>query len=211
MLDPSQRRSYNRNLMPEEVLVVPRERLFPSDGFHGFSTEGVERYLAAIAAHAHFVARAEVEDNPGLKQIIPYVVLRHRDRVFLVKRTSGGSEARLREKFSIGIGGHINPEDVGDAADPVAAGMRRELEEEVQVPAGWQVRPVGSLNDDREAVGSVHFGLVYVADLPTAEVQVRERGKLEGAFATLEEIRAVYTKLETWSQFILDAMDRRAF
>jgi predicted NUDIX family phosphoesterase len=197
--------------MPEEVLVVPRERLFPSDGFHGFSGEGIEQYLAAISAHAYFVPRAEVEDNPGLKQIIPYVVLRHRDRVFLVKRTRGGSEARLREKFSIGIGGHINPEDVGDAADPVEAGMRRELEEEVQVPPGWQVRPVGSLNDDHEAVGSVHFGLVYVADLPSAEVRVRESGKLEGAFASIEEIHAVYEKLETWSQFIVDAMARRAF
>ena len=197
--------------MREDVLVVPRQRLFPSGAFHGFSSEGVERYLAAIAAHAFFAPRAGVEDDPGLKQIIPYVVLRHRDRVFLVKRTRGGSEERLLEKFSIGIGGHINPEDVGDAADPVQAGMRRELEEEVQVPAGWQVRPVGSLNDDQEAVGSVHFGLVYVADLPSPEVRVREIGKLQGAFATLEEIRNVYAKLETWSQFVVDAVERRAF
>ena len=197
--------------MREDVLVVPRERLFPSGAFHGFSSDGVERYLAVIAAHAFFVPRAGVEDDPGLKQIIPYVVLRHGDRVFLVKRTRGGSEERLREKFSLGIGGHINPEDVGDAADPVQAGMRRELEEEVQVPAGWQVRPVGSLNDDQEAVGSVHFGLVYVADLPSPEVRVRETGKLQGAFATFEEIHSVYAKLETWSQFIVDAIGRRAF
>lgn len=197
--------------MSEAVLVVPRARLLPSDAFHGFSGARIEQYLAAISAHARFVPRAEVEDDPGLKQIIPYVVLRHQDRIFLVKRTRAGSEARLREKFSIGIGGHINPEDVGDAADPVEAGMRRELEEEVQVPRGWQVRPVGALNDDQEAVGSVHFGLVYVADLPSAEVRVRERRKLEGAFASIEEIQAVYEKLETWSQFIVDAMARRAF
>ena len=197
--------------MAEDVLVVPRAHLFHSGAFHGFSAEGVGRYLAAIAAYAVFVPRAGVEDDPGLKQIIPYVVLRHRDRIFLVKRTRGGSEERLREKFSIGIGGHINPEDTGDAADPVEAGMRRELEEEVYVPAGWQVRPVGALNDDQEAVGSVHFGLVYVADLPSAEVRVRETGKLAGAFATLEEIHDVYARLETWSQFIVAAIDRRAF
>jgi predicted NUDIX family phosphoesterase len=197
--------------MGEDVLVVSRERLFASGAFHGFSAEGIERHLAVIAEHAFFVPRAGVEDDPGLKQIIPYVVLRHGDRIFLVKRTRGGSEERLREKFSVGIGGHINPEDVGDAADPVEAGMRRELEEEVHVPAGWRVRPVGALNDDQEAVGSVHFGLVFVADLPSAEVRVRETGKLVGAFATLEEIRGVYASLETWSQFIVDAIDRRAF
>lgn len=195
--------------MPEEVLVVPRECLFPSGGFHGFSDEGIERYLTAISAHAFFAARGAVEHNPDLKQIIPYVVLRHDGRVFLVRRTRGGSEARLREKFSVGIGGHINPEDVADAADPLAAGMRRELEEEVEVPPGWQARPVGSLNDDQESVGSVHFGLVYVADLTSPDVRVRETEKLQGAFASLEEIRAVYPRLETWSQFIVDAMGRR--
>ena len=197
--------------MGEDVLVVPRDRLFLSGAFHGFSAEGIARYLAAIAEHAFFVPRVGVENDPRLKQIIPYVVLRNGDRIFLVERTRGGSEERLREKFSIGIGGHINPEDIGDAADPVEAGMRRELEEEVHVPAGWQVRPVGALNDDQEAVGSVHFGLVYVADLPSAEVRVRETAKLVGTFATLQEIHDVYARLETWSQFIVDAIDRRAF
>ena len=72
--------------VPEEVLVVPRTHLFPAGGFHGFSAEGLPGYLAAIAAHAYFAPRARVEDDPGLKQIIPYVVLRHQDRIFLVRR-----------------------------------------------------------------------------------------------------------------------------
>ena len=194
--------------MPEEVLVVPRTHLFPSGGFHGFSTEGLPGYLAAIAAHAYFAPRARVEDDPGLKQIIPYVVLRHQDRIFLVRRTRAGSEERLREKLSVGLGGHINPEDVADA-DPVDAGMRRELTEEVEVPPGWRARSVGVINDDIEPVGRVHFGLVYIADLPTPEVQVRERSKLAGAFATPQEVRAAYDRLETWSQFIVDAIDLR--
>jgi predicted NUDIX family phosphoesterase len=192
--------------MPEEVLVVRRVRLFPAGAFHGFSSEGVERYLSTIAAHAFFAARDRVEHDPSLKQIIPYVVLRHQDSVFLVRRTRAGSEERLREKFSIGIGGHINPEDVGDAIDPVEAGMRRELTEEVDVPPGWQARAVGVLNDDEEAVGSVHFGLVYVADLPSTDVRIRETAKLQGAFATPDEVREAYPRLETWSQFIVDAI-----
>jgi len=195
--------------VPEEVLVVPRAQLFPAGGFHGFSADGLAGYLAAIAAHAYFAPRARVEDDPSLKQIIPYVVLRYQDRIFLVRRTRAGSEERLREKLSVGLGGHINPEDVADAADPVDAGMRRELAEEVDVPAGWRARPVGVINDDLEAVGRVHFGLVYLADLPTADVRVRERSKLAGAFATLDEVRAAYDRLETWSQFVVDAIDLR--
>lgn len=192
--------------MREEVLVVRRAQLFPAGAFHGFSSEGVERYLATIGAHAVFAPRDRVEHDPSLKQIIPYVVLRHRQCIFLVWRTRAGSEERLREKYSIGIGGHINPADGGDAIDPVEAGMRRELTEEVDVPAGWQARAVGVLNDDEEAVGSVHFGLVYVVDLPSTGVRVRETAKLQGAFATPQELREVYPRLETWSQFVVDAI-----
>jgi predicted NUDIX family phosphoesterase len=195
--------------MPEEVLVVPRVHLFPSGGFHGFSTGNVQGYLAAIAAHAFFAPRDRVEEDPSLKQIIPYVVLRHEERIFLVHRTQSGAEARLREKLSIGLGGHITPNDVGDAADPVEAGMQRELTEEVEVPHGWRARPVGVLNDDIEPVGRVHFGLVYIADLPSSAVRVRETSKLHGEFATLAEIRAAFAQLETWSQFVVDAIDLR--
>ena len=190
--------------MPEEVLVVARARLLPPAGIHGFASEGLSSYLSVIARHAFFAPRERVEHDPTLKQIIPYVILRHADRIFLVQRTRAGAEHRLREKFSIGLGGHITPEDVADAADPVEAGMRRELAEEVEVPPGWHAQPVGVLNDDVEQVGRVHFGVVYVADLPSPAVRVRETTKLAGGFATREEIRAVYDRLESWSQFVVD-------
>lgn len=193
--------------MSEAVLVVPRAVLFPNGGFYGFSCEGLSTYLAAIAAHAFFADRDRVEDDPGLKQIIPYVVLRHRDRIFLVRRTAGGAEARLREKLSIGLGGHITPQDTGDAADPITAGMEREVTEEVALPPGWRATPVGVLNDDVEPVGRVHFGLVYIAELPSSDVRVRETTKLSGAFATRDEIRDAYPRLESWSRFIVDGID----
>ena len=193
--------------MPEDVLVVPRARLFPSGAFYGFSHEGMSTYLAAIAAHAFFAPRDHVEDDTTLKQVIPYVVLRHRDRIFLVERTRAGNEARLREKLSIGLGGHIAPADATDAADPLSAGMERELAEEVDLPRGWSVHPVGVLNDDVEPVGRVHFGIVYIADLSSPDVRVRETAKLRGAFVTRDEVRHAYPRMESWSQFVVDAVD----
>jgi len=191
----------------EEVLVVPRMQLLPSEGLHGFSRENLQGYLSAIAGRAFFARRADVEDDPSLKQIIPYVVLRYRDRIFLVRRTQAGAEVRLREKLSIGIGGHITREDVAGAADLVEAGMARELMEEVEVPDGWRARPVGVLNDDFEPVGRVHFGLVYLADLPSSDIRIRETDKLDGAFATMQEIHEAHARLETWSQFVVDGLD----
>jgi predicted NUDIX family phosphoesterase len=193
--------------MPEDVLVVPRPLLFPNGGFHGFSMEGLHGYLAIIAAHAFFAARDRVEEDPSLKQIIPYVILRYQDRIFLVERTRGGAEVRLRDKLSIGLGGHITPKDTAEAADPVASGMERELTEEVALPSGWRAKPIGVLNDDVEAVGRVHFGLVYIADLPSPDVRIRETTKLAGAFATREEIQTAYPRLESWSQFVVDGVN----
>ena len=179
---------------PEQVLVVPRTSLFPQGSFHGFSGKGLGAYLRMIKKHAFFAPRDAVENDPSLKQIIPYVILRYSDRIFLVERTRGGSEARLRNKLSIGLGGHINPGDGDATSDRVTAGMKRELTEEVDLPAGWHARPIGLLNDDVEAVGRVHFALVYIADLLSPNVRVRETSKLTGTFATHEEIRAAYPR-----------------
>jgi predicted NUDIX family phosphoesterase len=222
--------------VPEQVLVVPRDRLLRTGGFHGFRREGLAGYLAAIAGHAFFARRDQVEDDPTLKQIIPYTVVRHDGRIFLVGRTRRGSETRLREKLSIGLGGHINPVDnqpdlFPEAAEGIAgsgaaasesgagpepgqpagslvdAAMARELTEEVDLPEGWRARAVGVLNDDVEPVGRVHFGLVYVADVRSPDVRIRETAKLTGAFATMADVRDAYPRLESWSQFILDGVD----
>ena len=85
--------------------------------------------------------------------------------------------------------------------------MERELTEEVMLPAGWHAVPIGVLNNDTDAVGQVHFGLVYLADVPSADVRVRETSKLAGAFACWQEVYAVYAHLESWSQLVVDAID----
>ena len=66
--------------------------------------------------------------------------------------------------------------------------------------------PVGLLNDDTTAVGAVHVGFVYLADAAGRPVAIRETEKLEGAFATTEEVAAVRDGLETWSRLVFDTL-----
>lgn len=47
--------------------MVPRARLFPNGGFYGFKREGLSDFLTAIAGHAFFARRDQVEDDPSLK------------------------------------------------------------------------------------------------------------------------------------------------
>ena len=79
-----------------------------------------------MRANGEFRPRAEMENDRTWKQVIPYLVLRDGPRYFLMRRTQAGTDARLHDRWSIGVGGHLNPGD-GD----LTGVLRREWREEV--------------------------------------------------------------------------------
>jgi predicted NUDIX family phosphoesterase len=194
----------------EFVLVVPRYRLFPDRFPHGFAPfDGGERdvWLGRIREHGFFVERRHAESNPDLKQVIPYATFERGEDLFLMRRLGKGGEARLHGKLSVGVGGHINPVD--GAEDALAAGLQREIDEEVAVDGPWHAEPAGILNDDSTAVGAVHFGLVYRVTV-NGDVRIRENESLEGALTPRAEVarllREERPRFETWSALLLDAL-----
>ncbi len=192
-------------MTPEEsVLVVPRTTVIEGPGWRGVTEQGVERVLAAVESHGRFEPRGRMEADPSFKQVIPYLVLRDGQRYFLMRRSRAGGDARLHDRYSIGIGGHLNPGD-GD----VAGGLLREWREEVDAPFVPEFQVVGLINDDETEVGSVHLGIVFVADAAGRPVSVRETAKLQGAFAEVSAVAAVREDLETWSALVFDHLERR--
>jgi predicted NUDIX family phosphoesterase len=190
------------------VLVLPRGCIPGGCDFHGIRrVEAGELAVlrAAVAAHGRYLDRASAEVDAAHKQLIPYVVVRDGERVFLMHRTDAGGDARLHGKASIGVGGHLNPVDDGE--DALMAGLRREWAEELE--AEWEPRfeLVGLLNDDTNPVGSVHLGVVFTVDAAGRGVDVREHDKLIGAFAGPAEIRASWDRLETWSRHAAEALE----
>ena len=188
----------------ELVLGIERERVMGTDAWLGILHGDIEPYLAAFAKHGEFRRRGDAERDPTFKQIIPYLLMRDGDRLFLMKRSRAGGDARLFDRFSIGIGGHLDPGD-GD----VLGGLRREFSEEMT--ADWDPEPelLGLLNDDRELVGQVHLGVVFTAEARGRGLDVRETDKLAGGFATHVEVSEVYENLETWSQHVFDFVTQR--
>ena len=187
--------------VPEQVYVVPRAAIMPSQAWRGVRTTDLADTLAVIERTGRFADRPAMELDPDFKQIIPYLVVRDGPRWFLMRRTRAGGDARLHDRWSIGLGGHLNPGD-----RDLAGGLEREWREEVRADFVPDCRLVGLLNDDDTEVGRVHLGVVYRADVGGRHMSIRETEKLSGAFASTREVEAVRAELESWSRFVLDSL-----
>jgi len=193
--------------MTERVLVLLRADVPGGCDFQGIrqaDADALEELRSAVAVQGRYLDRAAAEEDSSFKQLIPYVVVRDGERIFLMHRTDAGSDKRLHGKASIGVGGHLNPVDEG--ADALMAGLRREWSEELD--AAWEpdFKLIGLLNDDTNPVGAVHLGVVFSVDAAGRTVDVREREKLTGGFVGATEVVAKWDRLETWSQFVAAAL-----
>ena len=189
----------------EQVLVVPREAVIDGDGWLGVRAADIDAFSATVARMGRFADRSAMEADPAFKQVIPYLVLRDGDRYFLMRRTRAGGDVRLHDRWSIGVGGHLNPGD-GD----LDGGLRREWDEELVATFRPEFTFVGLLNDDTTDVGRVHLGAVYETDAAGHDVAIRETDKLSGAFATPVEVAAVADDLETWSRLVFEFLEPRS-
>jgi len=197
----------------EENVLVVRRSLFDALGsFHGLNFEP-QKYLAALLSRGNnfFLPRSQAENDPAHKQIIPYVIVAHRDKVLYYVRGKKAGEQRLVSKGSIGIGGHMNDTDESLFAfdeNAYRAGVAREVHEEITIGSTFEDRIVALLNDDSTEVGRVHLGIVHVFKLAEPKVEKREAMITNLSFLSREELVSRRDTLETWSQLCVDSLDR---
>lgn len=158
---------------PERILCsraadLPRAWL-PEAGAVPLDEAALLDALASITPH--WPARSAAENEPAFKQWIPYVLLQDPHGQFAAYPRRG-TEARLHGLWSIGLGGHINPQDhTAASADhdlrrfwqhTIWSGLRRELHEEFPAAACGATRFLGLIHESRTAVGRVHLGAVFL-------------------------------------------------
>lgn len=188
----------------ELVFVVPRSAVPDGAGWYGMRTEGLDDFVEALERDGRYEPRAAMETDPSFKQVIPYLVLRDGSRYFLMQRTAAGGDARLHHRFSIGVGGHLNPGDGG-----ILGGLRREWDEELVADFYPEFSLVAMLNDDTTQVGAVHLGAVFAADVAGRPVDIRETDKLSGTFAESADVASVVDRMETWSRLCFEFFEAR--
>ncbi len=188
----------------EHVLVIPR-RLFDELGaFEGFQGDASTYLEAMLAPGANFfMERPAAEEDPTHKQLIPYSLFHHEGKFLCYQRGGKSGEKRLVAKRSVGIGGHINPVDQshdGLGETMYFNSIEREITEELVLKGTHTQKVIGLINDESNAVGQVHLGVVHFFDLSDPYVTSNEDAIQDLQWMTVEELVANHDSLETWSQ-----------
>ena len=190
----------------EQILVVQRAHLFPNTAvIHGFvPLSSFDEYMTRITNYQEFLWRSSMEENPLYKQIIPYMIFTHNNKFFLMRRRHDGNAKELRNKVTLGIGGHLRKEDTL-LSNSIAEWGKREFEEEISYQGSYKIRPLGLVNDEESMIGKVHAGFVFLLEGDSSTIQIKSEFK-EGALLSLEECLTYYDQMELWSKFAINYM-----
>jgi len=207
------------NNMEESVFA------FPTDEFWKLMTykkkgliKGNSEVLKRIVQNGLFLRRSELEEDPSFKQIIPYAIISNKEpersgvrqsqSFYLFRRTSNQTEKRLHNKFSLGVGGHMNPNDSMESKEQYLIDeLKRELYEEVKLLNGCFIEAIefiGFINDDTISVGRVHIGLLYNIHVSNKEVYINETDKMTADWIDKPNLAEFYEGMETWAKITFD-------
>lgn len=197
------------NNMEELVFAFPADALWKLIPYKKKGLiQGNRKVLKKIVQNGQFLRRRELEEDPSFKQIIPYAIISNKDSFYLFKRTSGQTEKRLHNKFSLGVGGHMNPGDSLRLKEQyLTKELIRELSEEVKLLNGCVIEDiefVGFINDDTIPVGRVHTGLLYNIHVSNKEVYINETDKMTADWINKNNLAEFYKGMETWTKIAFD-------
>ena len=163
-----------------------------------------------ISCCAVSMPRSAAENDPSYKQLIPYIILRteRENQIGCYRRK--GSEKRLHDLWSCGIGGHVNPIDTSEMSDTLEdilhQGLMRELNEEItSLPLDKMPVFRGIINEDDTEVGAVHLGLVYTLDVKDPHLIIPGEELDAFTWLTRKDMRSL--TLELWAVLALRLLE----
>ena len=189
--------SEKKNL-EKDILVIPTEKI-SHIGF-GFIPTTKEEVLK-LAQNGEYRLRSQMEEDPNFKQLLPYVAIKQGNKIFTYQRSKKGGENRLFEKYSVGVGGHI------DYPDELIQSTLRELKEEIELEVSKNdLKFVGFINAKETPVDLVHLGIAIIVEVPESfDFSKGELDKITNReLNTKEELETKKDKFEAWSKIFYE-------
>lgn len=170
----------------------------------------------------HFINRKIVDSDKELyknmayyfPQILPYITVADGEGKYLTY-SRNGTETRLHGSRSIGIGGHIDLEDIFNNHDSInilniiGNAVCRELKEEASITIdAFTDKAISNLFskiivDTSNPVGEVHVGLFSKLVYPHAQPQEELH---DAKWLTVDELKASIDEYENWSKLIIEGL-----
>jgi len=200
----------------QKIIVVERDKLFKNDYFQGFSSNEKIDYESRILSNLKIMKRGDAEEDPSHKQPIGYISILNpgKKEIFVYQRSSKDKEygeKRLQGKLSFGVGGHIEDFEY-KTENPIKESTSRELFQEIEI-IGNAKNPIvlGYINDDKDSVGKVHFGLWYVVSSDKIFKVIPKDKEIErGEMMHIEKLEEIIFspdyEFEGWSKILLEPL-----
>jgi predicted NUDIX family phosphoesterase len=197
----------------EKIMVVPSKNF--KDKSVGFNEKFNKLNLGLLLMNSEMHPRYMMELDPSYRQIIPYIVVKNeKGEILTYKRSPKGGEARLHNMYSIGVGGHLDEnlkEPNLSSIELFFDGMLRELKEEIGIDASvGDFDFIGSIYNDADEVGRVHFGVAVVLNVLSSDFY--HDGEMDilvdREFVSVNTLVERSDNLEPWSKFVVDFLAR---
>jgi len=195
------------------IAFVPQRALNTSLSNSQFGVQWLNYPELPFSGPVQFEARSLLEQDETKRQLVVYsVIMDSEGRVMIYQRPDKQDETRLSNRFSIGIGGHVNFGDIDrEPTTPdaiwalIAAASKRELREELQFTT--DATPQIVIAATVSQVDRVHLGFVSISrvtdETASQLVMARESGTIIG-WQLPRDMRSVIEgaggELESWSK-----------
>ena len=155
----------------------------------------------------------DAETDPSQKQLVAYAFIEVGDEILRLHRTGPANRPELRQKLSIGVGGHAESiDDRGESRleEILKRSLQRELREELIFDVPPEVVLVGFINDESIEAGKYHVAAVFRATFPAGRLRVRpevsdqEFGAKSWALVPREKLFAASADFDPWSQYMIE-------
>jgi predicted NUDIX family phosphoesterase len=184
----------------ELISVVKTDVVFKNTTYQ----EGIfaidEVIINNIITHQEECERFTAEEDYTYQQIVSYIVFKYQNSLFLMQRGANSSEQKLKNKYSIGIGGHLRKSDIDKN---LLEWGDREFHEEVSYLDSFTITPLAIINDQSNLIGKLHLGIVYLLEAESSNIHIKSELK-SGLLIPLDQIKNnKYDMLESWSQSVI--------